>query len=97
MLDHFGVTEANWRRRKRNARTSRTPKPLFFVGRALAAIATPNVKKKSVKVFNPGISPTNTDSSMQMTAVRIGTATAKRTPQSSDELTVEDAVEDLDG
>jgi hypothetical protein len=34
---------------------------------------------------------------MQMTAVRIGAATAKRTPQTSDELTAEDAVEDLDG
>ncbi|MFN2565259.1 MAG: SDR family oxidoreductase [Gemmatimonadaceae bacterium] len=52
MLEHFGVTEANWRdgaKRDPNFLASETP---FFVGRAVAALAAdPNVMEKSGGLF----------------------------------------------
>jgi NAD(P)-dependent dehydrogenase (short-subunit alcohol dehydrogenase family) len=53
MLDHFGVTEANWTdaiARDANFAQSETP---FFVGRAVAALAAdPEVKRRSGRVFS---------------------------------------------
>lgn len=53
MLDHFGVTEANWQeagKQDANFLASETP---FYVGRAVAALAAdPNVAKKSGRVFS---------------------------------------------
>jgi len=53
MLEHFGVTEANWQEgamKDRHFIASETP---FFVGRAVAALAAdPAVSKKSGKVFS---------------------------------------------
>jgi NAD(P)-dependent dehydrogenase (short-subunit alcohol dehydrogenase family) len=53
MLDHFGVTEANWRdagRKEPNFLESETP---LFVGRAVAALAAdPDAGKKSGRVFS---------------------------------------------
>lgn len=53
MLDHFGVTEANWQeaaKKDPNFIMSETP---FSVGRAVAALAAdPNVFKKSGRVFS---------------------------------------------
>lgn len=53
MLDHFNVTEANWREganKDRHFIASETP---FYVGRAVAALASdPAVSKKSGKVFS---------------------------------------------
>lgn len=53
MLDHFGVTEANWKegaKKDRHFIASETP---FYVGRAVAALASdPEVSKKSGKVFS---------------------------------------------
>ncbi|HEX8703100.1 MAG TPA: SDR family oxidoreductase [Myxococcaceae bacterium] len=53
MLEHFGVTEANWRdavARDRHFIASETP---FYVGRAVAALAAdPNVASKSGRVFS---------------------------------------------
>src|SRR5579863_2041184 len=53
MLDHFGVTEANWRegaRRDPNFLHSETP---FFVGRAIAALAQdPRVLEKSGGLYS---------------------------------------------
>ncbi len=53
MLDHFGVTEANWQDATKQDPyfiASETP---FFVGRAVAALASdPDVYKKSGKVFS---------------------------------------------
>ena len=53
MLDHFGVTEANWRegaRKDPNFIASETP---LFVGRAVAALAAdPRVAEKSGRVFS---------------------------------------------
>jgi NAD(P)-dependent dehydrogenase (short-subunit alcohol dehydrogenase family) len=52
MLDHFGVTEENWRdhiKKDRHFAESETP---WFVGRAVAALAAdPKVRQKSGKVF----------------------------------------------
>ena len=52
MLDHFGVTEANWRdgvQKDPHFISSETP---FFVGRAVAALAAdPNVMEKSGGVY----------------------------------------------
>ena len=52
MLDHFGVTEANWRDATKtdpHFAESETP---FFVGRAIAALASdPNVHLKAGRVF----------------------------------------------
>jgi NAD(P)-dependent dehydrogenase (short-subunit alcohol dehydrogenase family) len=53
MLDHFGVTEANWReggKQDPNFLASESPR---YVGRALVALAAdPKVKKKSGRVFS---------------------------------------------
>ncbi len=53
MLDHFNVTEKNWRsagKKRPDFLASETP---LFVGRAVAALAAdPNVKKKSGRVFS---------------------------------------------
>ena len=53
MLDHFGVTEANWRdggAKDPNFRHSETP---FFVGRAVAALAAdPGVIEKSGGLYS---------------------------------------------
>jgi NAD(P)-dependent dehydrogenase (short-subunit alcohol dehydrogenase family) len=53
MLDHFGVTEANWRdgaKKDPNFRHSETP---FFVGRAVAALAAdPNILEKSGGLYS---------------------------------------------
>jgi len=53
MLDHFGVTEANWQegaKKDRHFAASETP---FYIGRAVAALAAdPEVSKKSGKVFS---------------------------------------------
>jgi NAD(P)-dependent dehydrogenase (short-subunit alcohol dehydrogenase family) len=53
MLDHFGVTEQNWRdagKKEPDFLHSETP---LFVGRAVAALAAdPEVKKKSGQVFS---------------------------------------------
>ncbi len=52
MLDHFGVTEANWQegaKRDRHFIASETP---YFVGRAVAALAAdPNVAQKTGGVY----------------------------------------------
>jgi hypothetical protein len=52
MLEHFGVTEANWRdgaKKDPNFLASETP---FFVGRAVAALAAdPDVMEKSGGLF----------------------------------------------
>ena len=52
MLEHFGVTEANWQegaKKDPNFIASETP---YFVGRAVAALAAdPNIMEKSGKVF----------------------------------------------
>jgi hypothetical protein len=53
MLDHFGVTEANWRegaQKDPNFLASETP---FYVGRAVAALASdPDVFTKTGRVFS---------------------------------------------
>ncbi len=53
MLDHYGVTEENWRdgaEKDPNFLASETP---FYVGRAVVALATdPEVKKKTGRVFS---------------------------------------------
>lgn len=53
MLDHFGVTEANWQgaaKKEPNFILSETP---FYVGRAVAALAAdPDVFKKTGRVFS---------------------------------------------
>jgi NAD(P)-dependent dehydrogenase (short-subunit alcohol dehydrogenase family) len=53
MLEHFGVTEANWRdavKKDPNYISSETP---IFAGRAVAALAAdPNIMKKSGRVFS---------------------------------------------
>jgi NAD(P)-dependent dehydrogenase (short-subunit alcohol dehydrogenase family) len=52
MLDHFGVTEANWQdaiRKERHFAESETP---YYVGRAVAALAAdPNVDAKAGRVW----------------------------------------------
>jgi hypothetical protein len=53
MLEHFGVTEANWRdagKKDPNYLASETP---LFAGRAVAALAADkNLSKKSGRVFS---------------------------------------------
>ena len=53
VLDHYGVTQANWQegvKKEPNLIASETP---FFVGRAVAALASdPQVSKKSGRVFS---------------------------------------------
>jgi NAD(P)-dependent dehydrogenase (short-subunit alcohol dehydrogenase family) len=53
MLEHFGVTEANWQegaKKEPHFISSETP---FFVGRAVAALAAdPNVMQKTGRAFS---------------------------------------------
>ena len=53
MLEHFGVTEANWQeaiKKDANYATSETP---LYAGRAIAALAAdPNIMEKSGRVFS---------------------------------------------
>jgi hypothetical protein len=53
MLDHFGVTEANWQdaaKKDPHFIASETP---FYIGRAIAALAAdPNVMQKSGAAFS---------------------------------------------
>jgi len=55
VLDHFGVTEQNWRegaKKDPNFLASETP---FYAGRAVAALAAdPNVMKKTGRIFTSG-------------------------------------------
>src|SRR2546425_7280085 len=53
MLQHFGVTEANWRdhgKKDRNFLVSETP---MYIGRAVAALAAdPDVMKRTGQLFS---------------------------------------------
>ena len=52
MLDHFGVTEANWRDATRSVKEFIASETPLFVGRCVAALAAdPNVAKKNGRVF----------------------------------------------
>jgi NAD(P)-dependent dehydrogenase (short-subunit alcohol dehydrogenase family) len=52
MLDHFGVTEANWRDAAQKVREFIASETPLFVGRCVAALAAdPNVAKKNGRVF----------------------------------------------
>jgi NAD(P)-dependent dehydrogenase (short-subunit alcohol dehydrogenase family) len=52
MLDHFGVTEANWRDAAKNVKEFIASETPLFVGRCVAALAAdPNVAKKNGRVF----------------------------------------------
>jgi len=53
MLDHFGVTEANWREGGKKDPAFLASETPLFVGRAVAALAAdPDVGKKSGRVFS---------------------------------------------
>jgi NAD(P)-dependent dehydrogenase (short-subunit alcohol dehydrogenase family) len=52
MLDHFGVTEANWREAATKVKEFIASETPVFVGRCVAALAAdPNVAKKNGRVF----------------------------------------------
>ncbi|WP_243337145.1 SDR family oxidoreductase [Anaeromyxobacter soli] len=52
MLDHFGVTEANWRDAAKKVKPFIASETPLFVGRGIAALAAdPNVAAKSGRVF----------------------------------------------
>jgi NAD(P)-dependent dehydrogenase (short-subunit alcohol dehydrogenase family) len=52
MLDHFGVTEANWRDAAKKVKPFIASETPLFVGRAVAALAAdPNVRAKNGRVF----------------------------------------------
>jgi NAD(P)-dependent dehydrogenase (short-subunit alcohol dehydrogenase family) len=52
MLDHFGVTEANWRDAAKKVKEFIASETPLFVGRCIAALATdPDVQKKNGRVF----------------------------------------------
>lgn len=52
MLDHFGVTEANWRDAAEKVKPFIESETPLFVGRAIAALAAdPNVARKNGRVF----------------------------------------------
>ena len=52
MLDHFGVTEANWRAAAEKVRSFIASETPLFVGRGIAALAAdPNVATKNGRVF----------------------------------------------
>jgi len=59
MLEHFGVTEANWRDGAKQSPEFIESETPFFVGRAVAALAAdPEVSKKSGRVFSSwGLAP----------------------------------------
>jgi NAD(P)-dependent dehydrogenase (short-subunit alcohol dehydrogenase family) len=53
MLEHYGVTEANWREAAKNEPNFIASETPFFVGRAVTALAAdPNVFQKSGRVFS---------------------------------------------
>jgi len=53
MLEHFGVTEANWRDGAKQSPEFIESETPFFVGRAVAALAAdPEISKKSGRVFS---------------------------------------------
>jgi NAD(P)-dependent dehydrogenase (short-subunit alcohol dehydrogenase family) len=52
MLDHFGVTEANWRDAAKKVKPFIASETPLFVGRSVAALAAdPNVRAKNGRVF----------------------------------------------
>jgi hypothetical protein len=52
MLDHFGVTEANWRDAAKKVKSFIASETPLFVGRGIAALAAdPNVAIKNGRVF----------------------------------------------
>ena len=52
MLDHFGVTEANWREAAKTVESFIASETPLFVGRGIAAMAAdPNVATKNGRVF----------------------------------------------
>jgi hypothetical protein len=52
MLDHFGVTEANWRDAAEQVKEFIASETPLFVGRCIAALAgDPDVAKKNGRVF----------------------------------------------
>jgi NAD(P)-dependent dehydrogenase (short-subunit alcohol dehydrogenase family) len=52
MLDHFGVTEANWRDVAKKVKSFIASETPLFVGRSVAALAAdPNVRTKNGRVF----------------------------------------------
>lgn len=52
MLDHFGVTEANWRDAAKNVKEFIASETPLFVGRCVAALAAdPDVARKNGRVF----------------------------------------------
>jgi NAD(P)-dependent dehydrogenase (short-subunit alcohol dehydrogenase family) len=55
MLDHFGVTEANWRTATRSDPFFAASETPFYIGRAVVALACdPNVLEKSGKALHVG-------------------------------------------
>ncbi|WP_341841392.1 SDR family oxidoreductase [Chitinophaga caseinilytica] len=85
MLEHFGVTESNWKDGTRvdpNFIASETP---WFVGRAVAALAAdPAVFEKEEKYSAPGTSLMNTDSPIVTEPGHIGEITfVPRSPNTS--------------
>jgi NAD(P)-dependent dehydrogenase (short-subunit alcohol dehydrogenase family) len=53
MLDHFGVTEANWREATKNDPNFEESETPLYSGRAVAALAAdPNIAKKTGRVFS---------------------------------------------
>ena len=55
MLDHFGVTEANWKDAAKKDKHFIASESPFYVGRAVAALAAdPNIAAKSGRVFGSG-------------------------------------------
>ena len=53
MLDHFGVTEANWREAAKNDPNFEESETPLYSGRAVAALAAdPNIANKSGRVFS---------------------------------------------
>jgi NAD(P)-dependent dehydrogenase (short-subunit alcohol dehydrogenase family) len=52
MLEHFGVTEANWREAAKKVKEFIASETPLFVGRCVAALATdPNLAKKNGRVY----------------------------------------------
>ena len=79
MLEHFGVTEENWRdaaKKDPNYLASETP---LFVGRAVAALLLIPICLKSPAASSaPGASPTNTLSRTPTAFALIGAATSRQ-------------------
>ena len=63
MLDHFGVTEANWRDAAEKVKEFIASETPLFVGRCVAALAADrNVKRRTDECSRPGISRRSTAS-----------------------------------